>query len=349
MKQDPKPRRQRAKRLDHGTKLRKQGGKEELNTTEVSKCADKEEEETVMTVENCQREIESGGDDSWEDVTTTSGNDSACEELLPHGNMDSTVDTKSTELKSDMPWVVENSEVKSEMIQNTGANSEMAQKTETKSEMFQTAEEDPVMIQKSQLLQNIEAKSEILQNIEVKSGMDQDTEAKPDMIRNTEVKSGNHQKMEGKSEVKMGKLHADGSSLSESGNSTELSKVITNSKVPDMIMQEVAQETERSTDHNGPEDDSEIYFDETCSEALVETEKGTMNEAVDLKEKENKPLIICREKELEGEIKTGSWDRRGHSEEQRKVDIIQNTESESLSDGVAAVAIAPEEKKESNT
>jgi hypothetical protein len=329
MKQDPKPKRQRAKRLEHDTKLRKRGGKEEANTAELSECADKtEEEETVMTVENCQRETESGGDDSWEDVTT-SGNDSACEELSTHSNMDSTVATKSAELKSDMPGVVE----KSEMIQST----------EMKSGMFQSTEEGPIMIQKLPLLQNIEEKSEVLQNIEVKSGMDQDTEAE----------SGNHQNMEGKSgtlqhtEVNMGKLQADGSSLnSESGNSTEISNVIRNSKVPSTIMQEVAQETlmSESTDCNELEDVSEIYFDKTHSDTLVETEEETINETMDLKEKENIPLTICVEKEMEGEIKTGSCNRHGHGEEQRKMDIIQNIGSGPLSDGVAAAAFVPEEK-----
>lgn len=163
MKQDPKPKRQRTKRLEHGTKLRKQGEKEEINITEVSKCVHKkEEEETVMTVENCQREIESGGDDSWEDVTTTSGNDSACEELSPQSNIDSTVDAKSAELNSAIllntevePEMVQNTEVKFELTQNTEVKSEMVQNIEVKSEMFQSTEEETVMIQKSQLLQNI--------------------------------------------------------------------------------------------------------------------------------------------------------------------------------------------------
>ncbi|PNF33565.1 hypothetical protein B7P43_G16996 [Cryptotermes secundus] len=219
MKQDPKPKRERPKRVEHGTKLRKQREKEEINTTEVSKRVDKkeeEEEETVTAVENCQREIELGGDDSWEDVTT-SGNDSACEELSPHSNIDSTVDAKSAELNSGMllntevePEMVRNTQVKSEMtqntevnselLQNTEMNSEMVQKTEVKSEMFQSTEEEPVMIQKSQLLQNMEAKCSILQNTEVKtgnlqntevkSGMDQDIETNRSMIQDTEVKSG---------------------------------------------------------------------------------------------------------------------------------------------------------------
>jgi hypothetical protein len=319
--------------------LRKRAGKDETNAAELSTCADKTgDEQTVMTVENCQRETESGGDDSWEDVTT-SGNDSACEELSPRSNMDT---------KSDMPGVVQNSQVKAEMIQST--------------------EEDPVMIQKSPLLQNIEANSEILQNTEVKSGLDQDTEAesgnrpnmegKSGMDQHTEAESGNHPNMEGKSgmdqhteaesgklqhtEVNMGKLQADGSSLnSESGNSTEISKVIRNSKMPSMIMQAVAQETllpEGSTDCNELEDDSESCCDKSHSDTLVETEEGTINETMILKENENIPLTICGEKELEGEMKTGSWNRHGHGEEQQKMDIG----SEPLSDGVAANV--PEEK-----
>lgn len=396
MKHDPKPKKQRTKRLEHGTKLRKQGGKEEINTTEVSKCTNKkeEEEETVTAVENCQREIESGGDDSWEDVTT-SGNDSACEELSPHSNIDSTVDVKSAELNSGMllntevePEMVQNTEVKLEMIQNTEVKSEvlqntevnsemvqnmevkseMVQNTEVKSGMFQSTEEEPVMIHKSQLLQNMEAKCEILQNTEVKtgnlhntevkSGMDQDTEANPDMIQNTEVKSGNLQNTEVKSgtlwhtEAKMGILQADGSCLnSESDNCTEVLKVIANTKAPGTIMQAVTRGThmsERSTDCSELEDVSEIYFNKTHSDMLVKTKEGTMNESIELKEEENVQRVICTEKGLEGESKTGSWNGCGHSEGQGKVDIIQTTGSGSLSDGVAA-AVVPEEKQESHT
>jgi hypothetical protein len=350
---DPKHKRQRIKRLEHGTKLRKQGGKEEINTTEVSKCVGKKEE-TVMTVENCQREIESGGDDSWEDVTTTSGNDSACEELSPHSNIDSTSDAKSVEFKSGML----NTEVKSEMVQNTEVKSEMVQNTEVKSEMVQNMEV------KSEMVQNTEVKSEMVQNTEVRSEVVQITEVKSEMIRSPEEepvviqRSELLQNVEAKSEIlqsteaKMGILHADGSSSNnESDNSTEVSKVITNYKLPCTIMQEVAQETltsKRSTDHSELQDVSEIYFDKSHSDMLVESREGTVNETMELKEKGNIPLVECREKGLEGEIKTGSWNRCGHNEEQGEVEVIQTIGSGSLSEGVAA-AIVPEEKHESNT
>jgi hypothetical protein len=125
----------------------------------------------------------------------------------------------------------------------------------------------------------------------------------------------------------MGILQADGSRLnSESDNCIEVSKVITNSEVPGMIMQEVAQETlmsERSTDCSELEDVSEIYFDKTHSDMLVKTKEGTMNESTELKEKENIQLVTRTENGLEGEIKTGSWNGCGHNEGQGKVDHCQ--------------------------
>jgi hypothetical protein len=254
------------------------------------------------------------------------------------------------------PEMVRNTEVKLEMTQNTEVNSEMVQNTEVKSGMFQSTEEESVMIQKSQSLQNMEAKCVILQNTEVKSGMDQDIEANPDMIQNTEVKSGNLQNTEVKSrtlqhtDAKMGILQADGSRLNtESDNCIEVSKVITNSKVPGMVMQEVAQETrmsERSTDCSELEEVSEVYFNKTNSDMLLKTKEGIMNETTELKEEENIQLLTHTEKGLEGEIKTGSWNGCGHNEGQGKADVIETVGSGSLSDGVAA-AIVPEEKQES--
>jgi hypothetical protein len=446
--------------------VRKQVEKEEMNTTEVSECVD-EKEETVMTAEKGQRETELGGDDSWEDVTT-SGNDSACEELSPHSNTDLTVDAKLTELKPDMLLntqvelqVVQNMEEKSEMVQNTGVEeksekvqntgveeksekvqntgvevkskmvqstgveeksemvqntgvevmsemvqntgvevksemvqntgveekSEMVQNTgveeksekvqntgvEVKSEMVQNMEEKSEMIQnivlKSELLQNtgVEMKSEMVQNTELKSELPQDVgaEIKSEMVQDTEMKSGKFQSNEKdpvmtqksqflqNTEPKMRKLQGDGSSLSsESDNSTEISTVNTNSKVPGTVMQEIAQETvmpERSMDCNKLEDVSETYSDKAHSDTLVATKEGAMNETVEVNVKESVPVMICREKGPEGDIKTGSWNKCEHSEEQQKVDIIQVIGSGSLSDGVAAAAIVPEEKHESHT
>ncbi|XP_069677943.1 uncharacterized protein [Periplaneta americana] len=64
---NPKPKRQRVRRSENDIKQRKR---------ELSANKDNE-------VNECQKDTESGGDDSWEDVTTTSGNESTCEELSP--------------------------------------------------------------------------------------------------------------------------------------------------------------------------------------------------------------------------------------------------------------------------
>ncbi|PSN33122.1 hypothetical protein C0J52_15539 [Blattella germanica] len=70
----PKPRRQRVRRLEQDPRTRKRVEKQDdgSDTTEGK---------------SLERETESGGDDSWEDVTTTSGTESACEEMSPHDDV----------------------------------------------------------------------------------------------------------------------------------------------------------------------------------------------------------------------------------------------------------------------
>lgn len=280
MKPNLKPKKQHFKKLEQDSKFRKQRGKKEIDSTESSKCVDnKEGEIAVVAVENYQKGTESGGDDSWEDVTTTSGNDSACEELSPCSNTDST-----TEFKSQM---LHNEEVKSEVSQNT----EVA-------------------------LGNTEFKSDLLQNKDAKSGILQNTEAK------------------------VGLLPADQNNLnSESEDCTEVSPIIPSSRVPDAELQEAGGETvvsEGSTECNEHEDVSEIYFEKSYSDMLVETKEGSVNERKELEEKENMPHIItCEEKILEGETKTESENRCGQDEELWKVKAVQTTGNETLSDGAA--------------
>jgi len=275
MKLDPKPKRQRIKRLEQDTKLRK-GGKKEVDTTEVPECVDKKEEgEIILTVEDCQKEVESGGDDSWEDVTT-SGNDSACEELSSCGNTDSTLDAKSMELKS-------------EMLQNT----------EIKAEMFQKKE----------------SKLESPQNMEAKSGM----------------------------------LQADRNNLtSELDETTEVLQVITNSTVPGVVIQEAAEVTvvsEGSKKYEELKNVSEICSIESCSDMLVETKEGTVNETTELKEKENLPLAINKENNLDQEVKMEPEDRCGLNEEPGKVDVIETIGSKTVSDGAAANIVCKEKQE----
>ena len=61
----PRPKRQRAKR----TEQRRRGERRDSNDTDK--------------IYDSEKNNESGGDDSWEDVTTTSGNESTCEEMSP--------------------------------------------------------------------------------------------------------------------------------------------------------------------------------------------------------------------------------------------------------------------------
>lgn len=153
MKLDSEPKTQRIKRLGQNSKVKKRE-KKDVNVAEISRYVDKKEEEekaAELTLACCQKEIESG-EDSWEDITT-SGNDSACEELSPHSNTDSILDVTSTKVKSKMP-------------ENTG---EIPQNTEMKSEMPKNAEPKPEVLQSTEMkvgmLQNTEVRSEVLQTV----------------------------------------------------------------------------------------------------------------------------------------------------------------------------------------
>lgn len=208
VKLDSEPKTQRVKRIGQDSKVKKRE-KKDVNVAEISE--DKEEEAAVLTLACCPKEIESGGEDSWEDVTT-SGNDSACEELSPHSNTDSILDITSTKVKSEMP---QNTEMKSEMFQNTEPKSEVLQNTEAKTEKLLNKEMKSEMLQnsdfKSEALQNTEAKTEMLlnkemklemlQNAEPKSEVLQNTDLKPEVLHNTEMKVGILQNKEMKPEM----------------------------------------------------------------------------------------------------------------------------------------------------
>jgi hypothetical protein len=208
VKMDSEPKTQRVKRIGQDSKVKKRE-KKDVNIAEISK--DKEEEAAVLTLACCPKEIESGGEDSWEDVTT-SGNDSACEEVSPHSNADSILDITSTKVKSKMP---QNTEMKSEMLQNTEPKSEMLQNTQAKMEKLLNKEMKSEMLQnsdfKSEALQNTVAKaemflnkvmkSEMLQNAEPKSEVLQNTDLKPEVLHNTEMKAGILQNKEMKPEM----------------------------------------------------------------------------------------------------------------------------------------------------
>jgi hypothetical protein len=317
MKLNPKPKEQHFKRIEQGTKLRKQRGKKEVDSTELLKCVVKREEVTMVTVENCQKEIESGGDESWEDVTTTSGNESACEELSPCSNTDSTFDIKAGKLKSGMLHSVE---VKSEILPNTEVAVGKSENAELKSE----------------LLQSKEAESRMVQNMESRMGLLQNTEVEPCMIQNIEVESGMLQN----THAKAGMLQADRNYLNnESEDFTEVLQIITNNDMPDAEMREDGRETlvsEGSTEYNGCKDGPNIYFEKSYLHMLVETKEETVNDAVDLEEKENMPQVIKgKEKMLEGKTKTELKNRCGQDEELGEVKVTQTAGSEIFSDGAA--------------
>ena len=208
VKLDSEPKTQRVKRLGQDSKVKKQE-KKDVNVAEISKCVHKKdkEEATVLTLASCPKEIESGGEDSWEDITT-SGNDSACEELSPH-NTDSMLDITSTEVKSKMPEntgeMPQNTEMKSEMLQNIEPKAEVLQNTEAKTEKLLNKEMKLEMLQnsdfKSETLQNTEVKSEKLLNEEMKSEMLQNSDFKSETLQNTEVKTEKLLNEEMKSEM----------------------------------------------------------------------------------------------------------------------------------------------------
>ena len=208
VKLDSEPKTQRVKRLGQDSKVKKQE-KKDVNVAEISKCVHKKdkEEATVLTLASCPKEIESGGEDSWEDITT-SGNDSACEELSPH-NTDSMLDITSTEVKSKMPEntgeMPQNTEMKSEMLQNIEPKAEVLQNTEAKTEKLLNKEMKLEMLQnsdfKSETLQNTEVKTEKLLNEEMKSEMFQNAEPKSEVLQNTEAKTEKLLNTELKSEM----------------------------------------------------------------------------------------------------------------------------------------------------
>jgi len=218
VKLDSEPKTQRVKRLGQDSKVKKRE-KKDVNVAEISKCVhEKDEEAAILTLACSPKEIESGGEDSWEDITT-SGNDSACEELSPHSNTDSILDITSTQVKSKMPEntgeMPQNTEMKSEVLQTSEPKSEVLQNTEAKTKKLLNKEMNSEMLQnaelKSEVLQNTEAKtekllnkemkSEMLQNAELKSEVLQNTEAKTEKLLNKEMKSEMVQNTEPKSEV----------------------------------------------------------------------------------------------------------------------------------------------------
>ena len=209
VKLDSEPKTQRVKRLGQDSKVKKRE-KKDVDVAEISKCVHKkdEEEAAVLTLACCPKEIESGGEDSWEDITT-SGNDSACEELSPHSNTDSILDITSTKVRSKMPEntgeMPQNTEMKSEMLQNTEPKSAVLQNTEAKTEKLLNKEIKSEMLQnsdfKSEALQNIEVKTEKLLNKEIKSEMLQNAEPKSEVLQNIEAKPEKLLNTEPKSEV----------------------------------------------------------------------------------------------------------------------------------------------------
>jgi len=229
VKLDSEPKTQRVKRLGQDSKVKKRE-KKDVNVAEISKCVHEKdkEEAAILTLPCSPKETESGGEDSWEDITT-SGNDSACEELSPHSNTDSILDITSTKVKSKMPEntgeMPENTEMKSEMLQNSEPKSEVLQNTEAKTEKLLNKEMKSEMLQnsdfksealqntevktekllkkevKSEMLQSAEPKSEVLQNTESKSEVLQNTDVKPEVLHNTAVKVGILQNKEMKPEM----------------------------------------------------------------------------------------------------------------------------------------------------
>jgi hypothetical protein len=204
VKLDSEPKTQHVKRLGQDSKVKKRE-KKDVNFAEISKCVhEKDEEAAILTLACSLKETESGGEDSWEDITT-SGNDSACEELSPHSNTDSILDITSTKVKSEMPEntgeMPHNTEMKSEMLQNSESKSEVLQNTEAKTKKLLNKE----MLQnsdfKSEALQNTEVKTEKLLNEEIKSEMLQNAEPKSEVLQNTEVKTEKLLNKEMKSEM----------------------------------------------------------------------------------------------------------------------------------------------------
>jgi hypothetical protein len=325
--------------------------KKDVNVAEISK--DKEEEAAILPLACCPKEIESGGEDSWEDVTT-SGNDSACEELSPHSNTDSILDITSTKVKSKMP---QNTEMKSEMLQNTEPKSEVLQNTEAKMEKLLNKEMKSEMLQnsdfksealqnteaktemllnkemKSEMLQNAEPKSEVLQNADLKPEMLPIPEVKPDVpqhtdvnsevLQNTEVRSEVPQNTEVRSEVLPTVRSIPNNDLDDS---TEVTQIALNKNVPDTIMQDTEKRcvSDRSTEYAELKDVSEICLEKSHSDILVQTKTETVNETTELTEIENVSLITeCKEESLESEIKIEREERCGQNEEGGKVDVAE--------------------------
>jgi len=351
VKLDSEPKTQRVKRIGQDSKVKKRE-KKDVNVAEISK--DKEEEEAaVLPLACCPKEIESGGEDSWEDVTT-SGNDSACEELSPHSNTDSILDITSTKVKSKMP---QNTEMKSEMLQNTEPKSEVLQNTEAKMEKLLNKEMKSEMLQnsdfksealqnteaktemllnkemKSEMLQNAEPKSEVLQNADLKPEMLPIPELKPDVpqhtdvnsevLQNTEVRSEVPQNTEVRSEVLPTVRSIPNNDLDDS---TEVTQIALNKNVPDTIMQDTEKRcvSDRSTEYAELKDVSEICLEKSHSDILVQTKTETVNETTELTEIENVSLITeCKEESLESEIKIEREERCGQNEEGGKVDVAE--------------------------
>jgi len=320
VKLDSEPKTQRVKRIGQDSKVKKRE-KKDVNVAEISK--DKEEEAAVLPLACCLKEIESGGEDSWEDVTT-SGNDSACEELSPHSNTDSILDITSTKVKSKMP---QNTEMKSEMLQNTEPKSEVLQNTEAKTEKLLNKE------MKSEMLQNAEPKSEVLQNADLKPEMLPIPEVKPDVpqhtdvnsevLQNTEVRSELPQNTEVRLEVLPTVRSIPNNDLDDS---TEVTQIALNKNVSDTIMQDTEKRcvSDRSTEYAELKDVSEICLEKSHSDILVQTKTETVNETTELTEIENVSLITeCKEERLESEIKIEREERCGQNEEGGKVDVAE--------------------------
>jgi K+/H+ antiporter YhaU regulatory subunit KhtT len=225
VKLDSEPKTQRVKRLGQDSKVKKRE-KKEIGVSEISKFVDKKEEAAVLTLAGCQKETESGGEDSWEDITT-SGNDSACEELSPHSNTDSILDVTSTKVKSEVP------ENTGEMSPNPEIKSKMLQIGEFKSEVLQHTVEKPEVLQNTKvkvgMFQNAEVQPEMLHNPELKPDVLQDTEMKPDVLQDTEVRSGVLQNTEMRSEVLQ--------------NTEMISEVLQNTDMKSDILQNIAGRT----------------------------------------------------------------------------------------------------------
>jgi hypothetical protein len=288
VKLDSEPKPQRVKRLEQDSKVKKRE-KKEINVSEISKCVEKGEEAAVLTLAGCQKETESGGEDSWEDIAT-SGNDSACEELSPHSNTDCILDVTSTKVKSKMPEntgemfqnrefepeVLQHTEVKPEVLQNTEVNVGMLQTTEMKPEMLHSPEVKPDVLQdtkvRSGVIQNTEVRSDVLQNTEVKSDVLQNTEMRSEMLQNTEMRAEVLQDTGVRSEVlqnteTISEVLQDTEMRSEVLQDTEVrSEVLQNTEMISEVLQD---RTVRSEVLQDPEVRSEVLQNtEMISEVL---------------------------------------------------------------------------------